>query len=105
MLIVNDSCFLNCANISFGHMIKIESYKEQLLPILNAFKEDIVTKTGLNNGILTVLLSGYGKATLLDINNIIDNIRKQLGEELTFSVEFKDVKEIRDYINITLIRI
>ena len=73
--------------------------------MLKSLKEEIFTKNGASSGIVTVLLSGYGKATLLDINNIVDNIRVQLDEELTFSVEFKEIEKIREYINITLIRI
>lgn len=105
MLTVQNSNVLDCCNISFGHMIRIENYKEQVFSVLKEFKEEkILINNGINKGHLTILLNGYGKATLEEMNNIVSYVQEQLDEECTFAMEFRDIQEISDFIHITLIR-
>lgn len=103
---------LEWSNISFGHMLKLEHYKEELGGIVSAFLErkDILLSNLMDQGTLIILIKVYSReVSLVKINEIIGSIFEYLDEESQIEVEIAhDTEEddaLREYFHLTLIEV
>lgn len=99
---------IESSNISFGHMIKLENYEEQLEAIVTDFLErkDILLSNLPDGGVLSILIKVYSEdVSLIKINEIILMIYQYLDEEqqVESTNSFEENQELKDYFSLTLI--
>ena len=101
---------LECSNISFGHMLKLEDYKEELAHIITTLLErkDILLSNLMDSGTLVILIKVYSQEVgLVKVNEIISSIYEYLDGEKQVEIAH-DIEEniaFRDYFSLTLIEV
>lgn len=98
------------SNISFGHMLPLEGYDQQLQTIVIDFlnRKDLLLSNLPNRGVLSILIKVYSEdVSLIKINEIVLKTYQYLDEdqEVESTNSFEQNEELKDYFSLTLIEI
>lgn len=99
---------LDISAISFGHMMRRDAFQEELKPILDKWKreENLFVDRASKLGKITILLKCYDATVeLMEVNKVIEYIEEELGEKCSSGNDFEDNDTLKDFFNITLIKL